>query len=128
MAPDTMPIRLHLRLILVLCIVVDTLDELVVAVASTRSWSRCPHCGFSCRRVHDTRTRRIRDLAVSGRPVTLEWRRRRFVCDNCGERHLEGHDEFEGRLTRRLAGPWWPTPGSCRCGRWRAATACRGRW
>ena len=103
MAPDTMPIRLHLRLIRVLCIVVDALDELVVAVASTRSWSRCPHCGFSCRRVHDTRLRRIRDLAVSGRPVTLEWHRRRFVCDNCGERHLEGHDEFEGRLTRRLA-------------------------
>ena len=103
MAPDTMQVRLHLRLIRVLCVVVDALDELVVAVASTRSWSRCPQCGFVCRRVHDVRQRHVRDLAVSGRPVTLVWARRRFACDNCGERHLEAHDEFEGRLTRRLA-------------------------
>ena len=55
MAPDTMQVRLHLRLIRVLEVVVDTVAELVVEVASTRSWSRCPHCGFACRRVHDTR-------------------------------------------------------------------------
>jgi transposase len=98
-----MRVRLHLRLIRVLAVLVDAVDELVVAVSSTRSWSRCPHCGFACRRVHDTRRRRLRDLPVSGRPVTLVWHRRRFVCDACGERHLESHDEFEGRLTRRLA-------------------------
>lgn len=103
MAPDTMQVRLHLRLIRVLAVVIDALDELVVAVCSTRSWSRCPHCGLRCRRVHDTRLRRIRDLSVSGRRVTLVWHRRRFSCDGCGERHLEAHDEFEGRLTRRLA-------------------------
>jgi len=98
-----MQVRLHLRLIRVLHVAVDALDKLVVSVSSTRPWSRCPHCGFVCRRVHDTRSRRIRDLAVSGRRVTLVWQRRRFVCDGCGERHLEDHDEFEGRLTRRLA-------------------------
>jgi transposase len=53
--------------------------------------------------VHDIRTKKIRDLAVSGRSVTLVWSRRRFSCANCGQRHLEVHDEFEGRLTRRLA-------------------------
>jgi hypothetical protein len=26
-----------------LAVLVDTIDELVVEVASTRSWSRCPH-------------------------------------------------------------------------------------
>jgi transposase len=102
-APDTIQVRLHLRLIRVLAVVVDALDELVVAVRCTRSWSRCPHCGFACRRVHDVRRRRVRDLSVSGRPVTLVWHRRRFACDGCGDRHLEDHDEFEGRLTRRLA-------------------------
>lgn len=76
MALDTMEVRLHFRLIRVLCVVVDALDELVVAVVSTRSRSRCPHCGFSCRRVHDVRPRSLRDLAVSGRPVTLVWNRR----------------------------------------------------
>ncbi|MCQ3814818.1 MAG: hypothetical protein KTU85_10455 [Acidimicrobiia bacterium] len=25
------------------------------------------------------------------------------MCGNCGERFLEEHDEFDGRLTRRLA-------------------------
>ena len=35
--------------------------------------------------------------------MTLVWQRRRFVCDSCGNRHLEEHPEFEGNLTRRLA-------------------------
>lgn len=103
MAPDTMQVRLHLRLVRVLAVLVDALDELVVAVASTPGWSRCPHCGYRCRRVHDVRERRVRDLPVNGRPVTLVWRRRRFACDGCGERHLEDHGEFEGRMTRRMA-------------------------
>ena len=42
-------------------------------------------------------------LEVSGRRTTLVWRRRRFCCGNCGERHLEDHDQFAGGLTRRFA-------------------------
>lgn len=103
MAPDTMRVRLHLRLIRVLTVLVDTASRLEVEVVSTRSWSRCPHCGFKTRTVHDRRRRKIRDLPVSGRRMTLVWIRRRFACDNCDERHLEIHPEFEGGLTRRLA-------------------------
>ena len=103
MAPDTMRVRLHLRLIRVLTVLVDTIDRLEIEVTSTRSWSRCPHCGFKTRTVHDRRRRKIRDLPVSGRRTTLVWVRRRFSCDNCDERHLEIHTEFEGGLTRRLA-------------------------
>jgi len=103
MAPDTMRVRLHLRLIRVLAVLVDTVDRLEVEVASTRSWSRCPFCGFKTRTVHDRRRRKIRDLPMLGRRTTLVWIRRRFVCDNCDERHLEIHPEFEGGLTRRLA-------------------------
>ena len=103
MAPDSMWVRLHLRLIRVLAVLVDTPTRLEVEVASTRSWSRCPFCGFKTRTVHDRRRRKIRDLPVSGRRTTLVWIRRRFSCDNCDERHLETHPEFEGRLTRRLA-------------------------
>ena len=40
---------------------------------------------------------------MSGRRTTLVWRRRRFECDNCGERHLEDHAQFQGGLTRRFA-------------------------
>ncbi len=103
MALDTIRVRLHLRLIRVQRVLVDTVTRLDVEVASTRSWSRCPHCGFKTRTVHDTRRREIRDLPVSGRRMTLVWIRRRFSCGNCDERHLEEHCEFEGGLTRRLA-------------------------
>jgi len=98
-----MRVRLHLRLIRVLTVLVDTASRLEVEVISTRSWSRCPHCGFKTRTVHDRRRRKIRDLPVSGRRMTLVWIRRRFSCGNCNERHLEIHPEFEGGLTRRLA-------------------------
>ena len=103
MASDVMRVRLHLRQIRVLAVPVDTPGELVVEVESTVRRPRCPACGFRCGRVHDTRRRKIRDLEVSGRRTTLVWARRRFSCGNCGERFLEDHTEFEGRLTRRLA-------------------------
>ncbi len=66
MAPDTMRVRLHLRLIRVLAVLVDAVDRLEVEVVSTRSWSRCPQCGFKTRTLHDRRRRKVRDLPVSG--------------------------------------------------------------
>ena len=103
MATDVMRVRLHLRQIRVLEVLVDTPAVLRVRVASTETRPRCPHCGFKCHRVHDVREREIRDLPVSGRPVTLVWMRRRMVCDNCGSRWLEDHDTFDGKVTVRLA-------------------------
>lgn len=100
---DVMPIRLHLRGVRVTGVIVDTLGELEVGVVSVKKLSSCPHCGRSCRRVHDRRQRRIRDLEVSGRLTVLLWTQRRFVCDWCGKRHMETHSEFLGGITRRLA-------------------------
>ena len=39
---------------------------------------------------------------MSGRRTTLVWLRRRFLCGNCDERHLENHPEFTSGLTNRL--------------------------
>ena len=100
---DVMTVRLHLSGVRVKGVLVDSVDRLEVEVVSAREWSRCPHCGFKSRRVWDRRSKRVRDLAVSGRRAVLVWRRRRFWCGNCEERHLEGHAQFEGGLTRRLA-------------------------
>ena len=103
MACDAMAVRLHLPQIRVLEVVEDTPGALVVSVESTFRRLRCAQCGFKCRRVHDRRAKKIRDLEVSGRRTVLVWSRRRMVCDNCDSRFLEDHPAFEGALTGRLA-------------------------
>ena len=91
MACDVMTVRLHLPQIRVLEVVEDTPGALVVSVESTFRRLRCAQCGFKCRRVHDRRAKKIRDLEVSGRRTVLVWSRRRMVCDNCDSRFLEDH-------------------------------------
>ena len=103
MATDVIGVWLHLRQIRVSDVLTDTPAVLRVRVASTLTRPRCVACGFKCHRVHDVREREVRDLTVSGRPVTLVWMRRRMVCDNCGGRWLEDHDAFDNKLTVRLA-------------------------
>ena len=103
MKRDVMSVRLWLPRTEVLEVIVDAPGELVVGVRSTVRRPRCPDCGTPSGRVHDRRVRRVRDLEVSGRPVTLRWERRRLVCEPCGRRFAEDHPAFEGRLTARLA-------------------------
>ena len=103
MSADFMTVRLHLPGVRVTGVVVDTPTELVVGVVSVKKLSKCPHCGCSCRRVHDRRRREIRDLEHGGRRTVLLWTQRRLVCDHCGKRHIETHPQFQGGLTRRLA-------------------------
>ena len=100
---DVMSVRLHLSGVRVRGVPVDDRERLEVEVESARGWSRCPLCGFRCHKVWDRRVKRVRDLEVSGRRMTLLWRRRRFWCGNCEERHLEDHAQFQGGLTRRFA-------------------------
>ena len=100
---DVMSVRLHLSGVRVTGVLVDSVERLEVEVESAREWSRCRHCGFRCYRVWDRRPKRVRDLGVSGRRTTLVWRRRRFECGNCGERHLEDHALFQAGLSRRFA-------------------------
>ena len=100
MACDVMAVRLHLAQIRVLEVVEDTPGALVVSVESTLLRLRCAQCGFKCRRVHDRRAKRVRDLEVSGRRMTLVWQRRRMVCSNCASRFLEDHPGLRGRAHR----------------------------
>ena len=103
MASDVMSVRLWLPRIKVEGVVVDAPEELVVRVCSTVRRPRCPDCGVPSGKVHDRRDNKIRDLEVSGRPVTLVWDRRRLVCVRCGRRFVEDHPAFEGSITARLA-------------------------
>jgi len=103
MARDEMSVRLHLKRMKVLEVVVDDPFELRIRVADTRPVVRCPHCGHKLSKVHDYHDTEVKDVDFSGRPTTLVWRRRRFECPNCGERHMEDHPEIQGKVTARLA-------------------------
>ena len=83
--------------------VTDLTEQFEVVVSDLRSVVTCPSCGVKTSKVHDTRRVKIKDLPLFGAPTTLIWLRRRFSCDNCGERHLEDHPAFESKMTRRLA-------------------------
>ena len=98
-----MQVWLHLSGVRVMRVLVDTVERFEVEVGSAREWSRRRHCGFRCYRVWDRRSKRVRDLEVSGRRTTFVWRRRRFECGNCGDPHLEDHAQFQAGLTRRCA-------------------------
>ena len=107
MSPDRMSVHLHLRRIRVVGVLVDLIERLVVEIVDVRRVVRCPHCGFKTTRVHDDRRLQVHDPPTRGRPTTLEWVRRRFVCAECSERHWEDHPEIilgrRTHVTRRLA-------------------------
>lgn len=108
MEPDAMTVRLHLRRIRVSEVTEDVPERLVVTVEDARRVVRCPHCGLKTQKVHDRKRIRVTDLTHGGRPTTLVWLRRRFSCEECGERFIEEtHPEFVRNkvtwITRRLA-------------------------
>jgi transposase len=102
-ALDVMAVRLHLRALRVLEVVVDLPEPLVVAVVAVSNVIRCSACRHKTATVHATRKLEIRDLAVSGRPVTLIWHRRRFRCRRCRSTSTESHPLFVKGMTKRLA-------------------------
>ena len=70
-----------------------------------RTGMTCPHCGEYTDKVHDYRIKELRDIPIQGKAVRLEYRRRRYVCLNCGRRSAEPF-ELAGknqRTTARLA-------------------------
>jgi transposase len=98
-----MTVRLHLYRIRVVEVLVDFPERLEVVVKDLRSVVRCPWCGFKTSKVHETRRVRIKDVPRGRQKVALMWQRRRFCCDNCGERHTESHPAIEGNMTTRMA-------------------------
>ncbi|WP_419551896.1 transposase [Candidatus Poriferisodalis sp.] len=103
MARDVVSVRLWLAQVRVLGVLVDLPERLAVGVVSTVLGPKWPRCATPSGRVHDRRDNKVRDLEVSGRPVTLVWQRRRLVWGPCGGRFCEDRPAFEGRLTARLA-------------------------
>ncbi|WP_420622338.1 ISL3 family transposase [Candidatus Poriferisodalis sp.] len=103
MARDVVSVRLWLAQVRVLGVLVDLAERLAVRVVSTVLRPKCPRCATPSGRVHGRRDNKVRDLEVSGRPVTLVWQRRRLVWGPCGRRFCEDRPALGGRLTARLA-------------------------
>lgn len=79
-----------------------TAEGAVIKVRPAGRASACPKCGVRSERIHSRYLRRLADLPLSGRPVTLEVRARRFYCDAvlCGRRI------FTERFDADLLAPW----------------------
>ena len=97
-----MTIRLHLPATRVVGVVEDLPERLVVAISAVAGWVRCSSCGFKTRTVHQTTKVAVRDRPFGGRPTTLSWHRRRFLCRRCGTTTTETHPQISGHLTNRL--------------------------
>jgi transposase len=70
-----------------------------VEVIATIGRARCPHCQRVSVKVHDTRPRRKRDMALRGHRIVLVLLKRRFRCPGC-RRSFTEPDEACGRRQR----------------------------
>ena len=61
MGGDDITVKMWLRKVRVGRVLEDTPSRLAGEVTSSGSASRCPCCGFVCRRVHDRQPKRIRE-------------------------------------------------------------------
>jgi transposase len=83
-------------------------DLVTLQVASTLRTCACPGCGSESHRVHSWYLRRLQDLPWHGLHVQIQWRTRRFFCNNaaCNRKifveRLPEVGEFRSRRTSRL--------------------------
>ena len=77
----------------------ETEEEIILQISLERKVHICKRCGGETDRIHDYRTRQVRDLELRGKPVRLLYRRRRYVCPACGKRFSEDNG-FVGRYMR----------------------------
>ena len=64
----------------------------------------CPGCGGVDVGVKERPLVRVRDLPLAGRVARLLWRKRRYVCAECGRSFTERHEQLPSRqrVTRRF--------------------------
>lgn len=60
-------------------------DRYFADVKKESNTERCPYCGFQTQRLHDYRTRTVRDLPIFNKPLFLNVQIKRFRCKNCNE-------------------------------------------
>jgi transposase len=80
-------------------------SSLKIFIETRTTEQSCPCCSSSTKRVHDYRTQKIDDIPFQGKTVTLVFRKRRYLCTDCGKRFYEHYSFLPHyhRRTRRLA-------------------------
>ncbi|MEM7372386.1 MAG: ISL3 family transposase [Bacteroidota bacterium] len=67
-------------------------NKLQIHCHTTAGTASCPHCGEATGVINQYSSRRVRDLAISGKEVWLELRIRQFVCAVCNRYFNESPD------------------------------------
>lgn len=78
-----------------------------IHVKPTRAEAACPYCGTESTKVHSRYTRKLQDLPIQGKKVTLLLAGRKYFCINpqCGYKTFAEHFEFfdpNSARTKRL--------------------------
>lgn len=79
--------------------VVKETPETFLILECIEEEATCPHCGSKTDKIHQTRTKIIRDLAISGQMVYLNIPKRQFYCETC-QKHFTEELEFVERGRR----------------------------
>lgn len=74
-------------------------QEVQIEFRLPRCEQACPACGAKTQKIHDYRYRKIRNLDIVGRRLTLIYERRRYACQECGKRFSE-KCSFVGKYQR----------------------------
>jgi transposase len=85
----------------------ETEAQVIVGVARrSDGLETCPHCGGSILAPNGTRTVRLKDMPIHGKPTVIEWERQRFICLNpdCRKTSSDEHPELHSKrlMTRRM--------------------------
>lgn len=74
-------------------------DELTISVEMPRKEHVCPRCRSVTDTVHDYRHQMIKAGSINHKHVSIDYRKRRYVCHECGKRFIE-ENGFVGRYQR----------------------------
>ncbi len=79
-------------------------EQIELVVESRHDAGCCPSCGRAAIEPKERPTTVIRDLAISGRPAVLVWRKRRWRCSSCQRSFTESHPQIppRARMTVRF--------------------------
>jgi len=79
-------------------------EELLIWIQKALPYGVCPGCGHATNKTHQITPRKVQDLPIQGKKVTLIILKRRFFCSNCDKPFTESFQSIarRGRRTKRL--------------------------